>query len=59
MKELLIWLDFVRGKEQVTLSDLKKLLGRIMRAAMIVECGRRFVNRLLTCLQGPPVLEVP
>ena len=25
----------------------------MMRVAMIVECGRRFVNRLLTVLQGP------
>ena len=51
--ELITWLLYIKGKEEVALSDMKKLLGRIMRVAMIVECGRRFVNRLLDMLRGP------
>ena len=51
--ELITWLLFIKGREEVALSDMKKLVGRIMRVAMVVECGRRFVNRLLDALRGP------
>ena len=37
------------------MSDVKKLLGRIMRVTMVVECGHRFVNRILDVLRGPVV----
>ena len=53
MMELQAWLLYVRGNEFVTFSEIKKLLGRIMRVSMVVECGRRFINRILTLLKVP------
>ena len=53
IEELVTWLLYIKGKAEVALSDMKKLLGRIMRVTMVVECGRRFVNRLLDVLRGP------
>ena len=53
LAELVTWVEFISRRSEVTLSDIKKLLGRMLRVSMIVEVGRRFVNRLLTVLQGP------
>ena len=53
IQELCVWLDFVGSKANLPRSDLKKLLGRIMRVSMVVSEGRKFSNRLLQLLRGP------
>lgn len=41
-------------QKQTTCQQLKVLVGRLARVIMVIRAGRRFVNRILSLLQGPP-----
>ena len=54
LDELLILANSLLLTGQASVHHLKVLVGRLARLIMVVRAGRRFINRVLMLLQGPP-----